>query len=178
MKKIILFFILTVSFFSNALFANNSKSLNLSFSDNQFLFSFNSQNLLEILRNDRNLVVDYGSDTNAPGLPLVSVNVTMPKGIIMDSFNYSSIKRNIFNDVLISPNPKMLPTNDNVTPLDNVKNLHYSMERYPSESVKYMMATSFGDSTIFHFLVCPFEYDTKSRKLYLLESINLISATL
>lgn len=67
----------------------------------------------------------------------------------------------------------MLPTNDNVTPLDNVKNLHYSMERYPSESVKYMMATSFGDSTIFHFLVCPFEYDTKSRKLYLLESINI-----
>lgn len=173
MKKIILFFILTVSFFSNALFANNSKSLNLSFSDNQFLFSFNSQNLLEILRNDRSLVVDYDSDTSAPGLPLVSVNVTMPKGIIMDSFNYSSIKRNIFNDVLISPNPKMLPTNDNVTPLDNVKNPHYSMERYPSESVKYMMATSFGDSTIFHFLVCPFEYDTKSRKLYLLESINI-----
>lgn len=102
MKKIILFFILAISFFSNALFANNSKSLNLSFSDS--IKGYDKITFGKIEPDSGNLLVGVHVDSNANTISLMlsSVNgnrekvYTLSKEKTSIAENVSTLKNGIY----------------------------------------------------------------------------------
>ena len=152
--------------------AQETMKLHLSFSKKQFAFSFDSTNVLKIEPGDAEFVSTYGCDANEPCLPWVTVNVSVPHGMLLGSLTHSASKTLIFKNVSVAANPVVVPTNElDAAPVKTI--LNYLSPEYPSEQVRYIMSSTLDGSTTMHLQVCPFKYDALSRNLYLLNDIDI-----
>ena len=149
------------------------KTLHLKFDKNQFSYHVDSCNLLTITVPNSCYMVTYDNNLNEPGLPLFSVDVKMPKGHIYKNHIVSFEKNVIFDNVLLSTNPISIPTSQYSSVEPTSASISYTKQKYPSAFVKYIMTTVVEDSAIFHFQVCPFEYDASTKKLCLINKIEI-----
>lgn len=149
--------------------ANDTKTVKLTFSKQQFSFVKNSAGATEIIMRDG--VFGYGEDTSLPGLPLVAVNVRVPNGVDFDGLTEAATKKILFNDVVVATNPVNYPTNY-VGEMPQATLPNYSATSYPSSNVQYVSTSTADGYTVLRFLVCPFKYDTQEKRLYLTNSIS------
>lgn len=168
MKKLAL---LTIMLFLSFMVVNaeNVKTVKLSFSKQQFSFLKNSVGATEIVSYD--LDAGYDSDTSLPGLPLVAVNIGVPNGTVFCGVEETVEKQLLFDDIVVAANPVSVPTNYE-GPLPKSVIPTYLKDLYPERKVQYVCTSKMDGYTILRFLVCPFEYDAKNKKLYLANSIS------
>lgn len=167
MKRLL---ILLLSGFIPLFAFSQSKTVNLTFSEKDFIF--------EQVGNGYNIKyfkepVTYPSNTNEPSLPFILKKIAMDAGMTLDSYTFSSIDTLIYQNYTLNSNRIYLPTS----------NVKYSVEYheasspycpiYPLKNVSYL-GTSTLDGIIYaDFLVSPFTYNQTERSLYLNRSINV-----
>lgn len=170
MRKLRLLFLLVLFYTTTSPAA--TKQIKLVFNKNQFSFNFSDSNVLNISVTDCNLTYSFNDNTSEPGLPILSLDIKMPKGHSFRSVTQTSDKSLVFDDVLINTNPTPIPTSLNIS-ANNSTIPHYIKAQYPSSNIKYTTTTTTEDSLVFHFQVCPFEYDALNKRLYLIHHLNI-----
>ena len=169
MKRIvfsILAFLLSVI----AMSAESMKIVHLSFNKSQFSFIKDEFGAIEI--SAPNMNAGYDSDSSQAGLPFISVNVGVPNGVEFENVSISKTSKLVSDGVVVAANPIEIPTNyDGVLPKKSLP--VYVQNHYPKESVKYVCTSIMDGYTILRFLVCPFEYDVQSKKLYFADNVTL-----
>lgn len=165
-------FILAVVFFLSLTMANaeSVKTVRLSFNKQQFSFTEDEVGALEVSVNS--LSSGYGSDYSQPGLPLIAVNVGIPEGTDFRGISTSIIKQQIYDNVVVAANPIAVPTSyEGALPKKTMP--MYAEGLYPNENVQYVCTSTMDGYTILRFLVCPFKYDSRNKKLFLTTGVTL-----
>ena len=111
------------------------------------------------------------SDTLLPALPYLGYNVLIGNAEKYDSHVCSGSKSLFQSNVTMAQNPKAIPTN--MQPSPNKAKSSYSKKTYPSEFVEFAGMSECDGYRILTFHVCPFEYDTRTKNLYLRTHIDL-----
>ena len=75
------------------------------------------------------------------------------------------------NNVIIENNPINNPTyiENNI---DNIRQVYYSPKTYPDNNIVYTGSHTMDGYKFLSFVVCPFKYDAKNKKLYLITDLN------
>lgn len=172
MRKIfIALVLLIISIFS--IKADETQIYSLSFNESQFSFKDNGAGALEIVYTDSVFTVGYDTDTSEPGLPWLGVDVQLPSGSLYKSFKVSSLRKSLFNDIVVAENPLPTPTNQTITQTPTTALPQYAKSVYPSVNVKYVASSIRDQSVVLHFLVCPFVYEVTNRQLRLVNKLDL-----
>lgn len=167
MKKVISFIALLLYLLTAN--AESTKTIRLSFAKHQFSFIENAFGT-KIIPNS--IMATYSTDANKPGLPLISVNIGLPKGVIFKNVRETVSEELILNNIVIATNPRAIPTNFNGQ-LSSPKKPTYNESTYPNENVQYIGTSEIGNYTMVRFLICPFKYDVQNKKLYITSNITL-----
>lgn len=175
MKRLLTIFL--VFFSVSPIMAVTETNRTISFSEAQFVFSFNTEGALEITTSDGNLIVGYDENPSEPSLPWISVNVTFPLGTQYEGFKTSAQERILRSDVVLAQNPIPVPTDSEAGIYQTNSLPQYDNTTYPSEHVRYVDSNVWEDSVIVHFLVCPFSYDAAQKQLRFVDNITLIIKT-
>lgn len=152
------------------LIGQNLKHISLSFNISDFKMQQNNEGNIDILSDVHNIC--YKSDTLMPALPYIGYNV-----LVRNTDNYinhlsKSSKILIRRNIDLARNPKAMPTNTLPT-LNNVSKTNlYPCEKYPDIDVEFVGNNDCGDYRLLTFLVCPFEFDVTTRKLYFKKHID------
>lgn len=150
--------------------ADSIKRISVTFDKNDFTLSKNAMGLLEVISNKQ--LASYGEDLSEPGLPLIPVNVLIPKGASFSGLTVTTSKSLVQENVVVAANPRALPTMEPIQDED-VDFPQYASKVYPSVSGEYKCTTCIEGCTMLNFLVSPFVYDAASKRLYLNENITL-----
>lgn len=105
MRLVNVLFMLIVSIVASA--SEFSKELNISFTKEMFSFSQLSTNLVNISTNK--FIFSYEEDTSTPCLPLIPIDVKVPYGSIVNSYNVGIKKELLYNGIVIAPNTQPIP---------------------------------------------------------------------
>jgi len=149
--------------------AGVTKQVSLTFSKSDFDFTESEDGEMIILTGK--YVSCLSSDTLAPALPLITVNVAVGGSYKYNSVDYSISKSLINGNAILSNNPA--PALTCSAPVPAVTGINYESKTYPDTNVKYATTNRMGDNNIISFLVCPFVYDAKSKALYLITEMTL-----
>lgn len=161
----ILLFLLVSLTMSAAL---KTEKVNISFSENDFLLSYDDKGCLVIAPAKPATL----PACNEPCLPLFSTDVAVSADNVYISSYLKFTKRLIRTDVRVAQSPSPVPTNcvpD--TPVATTE--PYDLTVYPASNCNYVASSECGDITVLHFLSCPFVYDAQERNLYFIDSIEL-----
>lgn len=112
----------------------------------------------------------FNDDENYPCLPFYPVSIYIESGKDYVSSNLNYKKTYLFNCTL-APVPEAKQTSQPQNIQDRVA--QYSMETYPNDNVRYVGESQLENGKILYFNVCPFIYDGKEKKLYVLRDIQL-----
>lgn len=113
------------------------------------------------------------SDTSAPALPFICLNVLIgPEESYID-FTTNSTEILLREGVTIAPNPIEAFTNENDIAPTNPLPLIYARSNYPNLQIEYTGTHIVNGYKFLTFLVCPFRYDSTNNKLYLNSRISL-----
>ena len=168
MKKLIFSIITLISVLTAN--AECMKQIRLSFNKTQFAFVKDSIGTTRITTNE--FAMNYGSDISQPGLPFIAINVAVPNGAGFDGMDETHENELLFSNVVIARNPISIPNNYE----GNIPQLTlptYEQSTYPNNNAKYVGTSHIGDYNVLRFIVCPFEYDTKEKTLYLANDMTL-----
>jgi hypothetical protein len=150
--------------------ADVEKTITKTFSEEDFILTHNSAGALEITSNIHD--ISYEEDANEPGLPLVPVNVLIPSGTSFREVNISKNTRLLIENVDIAANPIPIPTDGSYK--ETIESIqHYQNKTYPESCAKNVGTSIMDGFTVLNFLVSPFEYDARQKKLYIHESVTL-----
>lgn len=168
MKRFLNIFILV--FISYLCFGQETKSISLSFSANDFEIELNDSGRTTITSSLYN--VFYEEDSLSPALPYIGINVLVAPNQHLDEWSFTKSELLVSNSVEMANNVPPIPTNMLMTTICN-KLTEFSDSVYPQTSVQYI-----GDHTIdgYHLLsfsICPFKYNNVNKTLSLLSNINL-----
>lgn len=169
MKKILLLIIFVI-FTALLSIGQNIKHVSLSFNINDFKIEQDIDGNSIILSDNHNTC--YKSDTSLPALPYFGYNVLVRNTEKYISHVSSSSKTLIKSNIDIAHNPEALPTNALPTLKEESKTSLYSQKKYPDKDVEFVGNNDCGDYRLLTFLVCPFEFDVTTRKLYLKRHID------
>lgn len=170
MRKLILFFVAALLIPAYMLNAQNTKRITLSYNEADFTLSSYADN--ETTIDVGSLTAMFKPDSTSPGLPFIPVNVLIPSNSDYSDFSSTVQKRLLKENVNLTQNPIPVTT-DNLSSAEKLKLFPYSQPRYPASNVEYVGTNVMGGYTMVSFLVCPFEYDVQSKKLYFIDSFNL-----
>ena len=145
MKKVISFIALLLYLLTAN--AESTKTIRLSFAKHQFSFIENAFGT-KIIPNS--IMATYSTDANKPGLPLISVNIGLPKGVIFKNVRETVSEELILNNIVIATNPRAIPTNFNGQ-LSSPKKPTYNESTYPNENVQYIGTSEIGNYTMVRF---------------------------
>lgn len=169
MKQCILS-ILSILVVSNTLFAQNTKEIKLSFDGKDFSIQYkkNSEGFISCT----NIDYTYDEDCTLPCIPYTMVNVAIPSSMKFCSLETSETKKLYKDNIILSSNPRVLPTN---RVSENIQDIptQYKEGTYPNRRVEYISSNNMGTYTLLTFKLSPFEYDSRSRKLFFSETIAL-----
>lgn len=169
MKKIINLIVMLLVPLQMSL-ADYVKVIDVAFDISDFTISMNSNGLLDVVSNKQ--IAGYGEYTSEPGIPLIPINVLVPEGSSFSSLSVSTSKRLILENVMVAPNPRMVPTIFEAKEITEAIP-EYENKIYPASSGEYKSTSHMDGYTILNFLVSPFEYDAEYKKLYLNENVTL-----
>lgn len=166
MKKIIQ--ILIFAFSINAWSSNISQTYCISYNLDDFSLMYDSNNNLQISTDKQH----FFSENNEPGLPLLPYQITLD-----GQYSYITSKVD-YKEVLIKSNvsfqkgpvPEITDSNHIVS---ESSDLPYPLGIYPNENFVYSTQSRWSDLTVFHFIVCPFRYDSNTRNLYFIQSFSV-----
>ena len=102
MRKSLLF-LLVMLIPIGMLSAQETKKLHLSFNKEQFIFAFDSADVLKVELNDAELVSTYGSDTSEPCLPWIDVEVPVTENMAFAGLTHSAKKHSSLGMCLFQP---------------------------------------------------------------------------
>lgn len=111
-------------------------------------------------------------DTTAPALPFLDVKVYVDNSMEFSTFNYLTSEMLYKENINLPHNSLPIFFSDSSYTFPIV-HTPFTESSYPLQTVKYMGTSVMGNSKILSFLVCPFRYDTTSRKLYLNSEIKM-----
>lgn len=167
MKKIILSsFLLLISLLS---MGQGIKHISLDFNVDKFKVQQDDSGEVYILSDYYDFFLN--SDTLLPALPYIGYNVLIGNAEKYDSHVCSGSKSLFQSNVTMAQNPKAIPTN--MQPSPNKAKSSYSKKTYPSEFVEFAGMSECDGYRILTFHVCPFEYDARTKNLYLRKHIDL-----
>lgn len=170
MKKFFLSIIISLTLPVCLLNAQNSKSITITFNENDFSYSYNDYDELTI--NYGTQLAIFKENTSAPCLPFIPINVLVPSGSKFSDVVSIENKKLLKENVNLTQNPTPIPT-DSIVSNSQLRALQYKEPVYPTKSVEYTFTNIMDGYTIMSFLLCPFEYDSKNKKLYFISSFDL-----
>lgn len=151
-------------------YAEEIKTVPLTFSTDQFTFIKDSSDVLTITSNSMSCY--YGPDVTEPGLPFVPINIRIANG-------YKFVKENgmpnfslFFSGANMAANPTSVTTNSTDDSY-HAGIVTYKRSIYPESNVKYIGTSHIDGYTILRFLVCPFSYNTINKNLYFSRNIAI-----
>lgn len=161
-------FLMLVSLIS---MGQNIKHISFDFNINDFKVQQDHNGNVYVLSD--NLDYFLKSDTLQPALPYIGYNILIGSTEKYDRHICSGSRILFQSNVTMAPNPKAIPTN--CRPSTNERNtaVSYSSKTYPTDFVEYVGTNEYDDYRVLTFHVCPFEYDSTSKKLYLKTHIDL-----
>lgn len=170
MKKTILLlsFLMLSSLLS---MGQNVKHVSLDFNMDDFMMQRDNTGSIYVLSNALNYF--FKSDTLLPALPYIGCNVLVGSNEEYDSHTGSGSRILFQNGVVMARNPKAIPTNRKLSSTDMLSAVSYSQSSYPSDIVEYVGMNECDSYRVLSFIVCPFEYDATSKKLYFRSHIDL-----
>jgi len=113
------------------------------------------------------------SDTLLPALPYIGYNVLVKNEESFSSLTCSSSKIIIRKSVMMARNPEVIPTNVAPSSVGRNESFGYEQKTYPQQYVEYAGKDDCCGYRILTFLVCPFEYNAKTKTLYFRKTIDL-----
>lgn len=169
------FLILTLAFisFAELAMADSTKTMTISFKEDQFSFLQNDVGALEIIPTSKDLSVGFEENGEDPGLPWVAVDVKIPLDSTYNGVSATMSQRMLFENVVVAENPTVIYTDSIATETSLISLPVYKAAAYPTENVRYVMSSTMNDHVVLHFLVCPFVYEASSNRLNLAENITL-----
>ena len=170
MKKTILLlsFLMLSSLLS---MGQNVKHVSLDFNMDDFMMQQDNTGRIFVLSNNLNYV--FKSDTLLPALPYIGCNVLVGSNEKYNSHTGSGSRILFQNGVVMARNPKAIPTNRKLSSTDMLSAVSYSQSSYPTDIVEYVGMNECDGYRVLSFIVCPFEYDATSKKLYFRAHIDL-----
>lgn len=116
--------------------------------------------------------ISFDSDTLAPALPYIGVNVLVSADAEYLGHTLASTEVMAGYNILMAHNPNVIPTGS-VVPRTVSGSPVYTESVYPANMVEYAGSHIMGGHKFLSFSVCPFRYDAANRVLYLKNSITL-----
>ena len=113
------------------------------------------------------------SDTLLPALPYIGYNVLVKNEESFSSLTCSSSKIIIRKSVMMARNPEVIPTNVAPSSVGRNESFAYEQKTYPLQYAEYAGKDDCCGYRILTFLVCPFEYNAKTKTLYFRKTIDL-----
>jgi len=156
-------FLLLILLLPFSLNGQNTKVINLSYNTTDFnLVTENGETYITSPVHQLNFL----SDSLAPALPYIGVNVLVGPSVQYGSFSHTSTQQLYASNISMAPNPVDIPTN--VAPkIESLNNVVFTDSVYPSESVIYTGTHIMDGYHYLSFLVCPFKYNTVTSQLFL-----------
>lgn len=168
-KSLLLLFCMTVVFCMN-IYAQATHTIELVYNDEDFELTGQENNAAIFSKLD-GLVWD--SDTLAPALPYICVNVLIGPNEEYNDFSYSNTEKLYRANIVIAPNEKPVATNLDLKKMQKADDIIYSNIDYPVTSIVYTGTNIMDGYKYAGFLVCPFRYNAFEKKLYLNKKITL-----
>lgn len=134
-------------------------------------FTYETANGLVQIVPHRGDAIIWG-DSLSPALPGIIVNMLIAPNEEYVSMSSNSNEFQIMEDVIIEPNPALIPTNIHDAPT-NVRRVSYSKSEYPNSYVEYTGTHISDGYKYLSFVVSPYRYDAVGKNLYLNKSIKL-----
>ena len=166
MKQITTTFFLLL--FSTCLWAQKTKEFTLNFNEGEFSY-FKIGDRINIVSKDNKAVI-WG-DSIDPALPYYETNILIDPTEDFIGISYELKEALVMNNVIIENNPINNPTyiENNI---DNIRQVYYSPKTYPDNNIVYTGSHTMDGYKFLSFVVCPFKYDAKNKKLYLITDLN------
>lgn len=152
-----------------AIHAQTTKNIHLSYSANEFTFADNDG--ITTISSPQHLLL-FESDTLAPALPYILVNVYLSENTEYTGFTYSKTESVVRTNVTLPANQIEYATSTDPLPVVPVST-GYPSGTYPDISIENTGVHKSGKYKFASFKVFPFKYDTATQQLYLATSIDL-----
>lgn len=161
---------------SAAMFAaTTNKVVTLNFSEDMFKINIENGVVQEIIYTKD--VAPLPSDTTMPALPIVPFTVSAGPNIDCTFTPTIVSKKLILENVDVATAPQILPTSM-IGKVTATTRGRYTGPLYPEQICTFNGKSEWSDVTYLHFSCSPFVYDSHSRKLYLIEQLDVdITAT-
>lgn len=152
-----------------AIHAQTTKNIHLSYSANEFTFADNDG--ITTISSPQHLLL-FESDTLAPALPYILVNVYLSENTEYTGFTYSKTESVVRTNVTLPANQIECATSTDPLPVVPVST-GYPSGTYPDIRIENTGVHKSGKYKFASFKVFPFKYDTATQQLYLATSIDL-----
>ena len=166
-KSILFALFVFIPFWGNA--STETTTYPISFSLEDFSFEDDENGCVHILAPELEAVY---SESNVPGLPLLSYSVAIDGNAMYLSSNPRYTKRLVKSNVTIAQSPIPIPTNSSSLSIPLLP-CSYPLAVYPSSNCQYAIASEWENVKILHFQICPFVYDAIEKNLYFIDRIDL-----
>lgn len=166
MKKILVLFLALTTYYSGV--AQITKTIQLSYDASDF--SLEAENGLTYIDSDTHNVF-FESDTLLPALPHITVNILIGPSQSYISHTTQKSFSLLASSIIIAPNsPDILDFLNYDVP--DSTDVYYS-GIYPTSNVEYIGEEMIDGAKLLVFDVCPFRYNSITKKLYLLSNLSI-----
>lgn len=147
-----------------------TRTYTLNFNQGDFTYTIDDH-LLYISSNTH--VVSFDTDTLLPAMPYIGVNILVRPYEDYSSFNIQKTETLIQNNVLMGPNPKVVPVSMMPEVLETTPIPNYRGWIFPTTDMSYTGSYTTDGYKVICFRLCPFRYNAIAKKLYLATSVTL-----
>ena len=117
-------------------------------------------------------IFEFGEGENMPCLPHYPISVYIPRG---NQYVDAELRYNqtlVFNNCTLAPAPKSVTTSQLLQD-EPSRVSRFDKDVYPKNNMRYVGKSQVGEACVLYFKICPFTYDNRSKRLFLLTNIQL-----
>lgn len=150
--------------------AQVTRTYTLNFSQSDFTYT-TDDGMLYI--NSPSHIISFDHDTLQPAMPYIGVNILVRPYEDYSSFNIQKTEALIQSNVIMAPNPKVVPVSMMPEVQEVTSSPIYPDTVYPATDMSYTGSYTTDGYKVICFRLCPFRYDNITKNLYLTTSIYL-----
>lgn len=155
--------------FTNYMYAQKIKKLELYFEPNEFRFE-RIDSVTHVYSDRYDVFFDL--DTLNPALPYILFNILLDDSMDYNDYTFTYSEVDYLNDVIITNNQIEQPTSANS--ISNYFNITTDFASiYPKHIVELLGKYTLGVNTIVTLKVSPFKYYPKDKKLNIVDSLHI-----
>lgn len=147
-----------------------TRTYTLNFNQGDFTYTIDDH-LLYISSSSH--VISFDTDTLLPAMPYIGVSILVRPYEDYSSFNIQKTETLIQNNVLMGPNPKVVPVSMMPEVLETTPTPNYRGWNFPTTDISYTGSYTTDGYKVICFRLCPFRYNAIAKKLYLATSVTL-----